>query len=215
MARRRTVWFGTLALSALIGALGVLGASAAPPAEGNATVVIQWNLIAANTLSGLPQPAGGAAPSSQINIGMVQGAVYDAVNAITPKHYRPYLLERRFGNTASDDAAVATASYLVLKNIIETVPQSISFPTREAMLASLETQYNASTDAVTDSPFKNMGVAAGTAAARAIIDAREGDGRFGPSQWYPTTRRDTGIRSPRTGRRFKTPLRGWGASSPS
>ena len=75
-------------------------------------------------------PAGGAAPATQISMGMVQGAVYDAVNAITPKHDRPYLLTRRFGNTASDEAAVATAAYLVLKNIVETVPQSITFPTR-------------------------------------------------------------------------------------
>jgi hypothetical protein len=118
---------------------------------------------------------------------MVQGAVYDAVNAITPKHHRPYLLDRRFGNTASVDAAVASAAYLVLKNIVETVPQTITFPTRAAVLASLETQYNASTDAIPDSPFKDQGVAAGTAAAQAMIAAREGDGRFGPSQWVPNS----------------------------
>ena len=185
MARRRSLWLATVAVGALIGALGVIGASAAPPAEADATAVTQWNLIAVNTLAGLPQPAGGAAPSSQINIGMVQGAVYDAVNAITPKHHRPYLLKRRFGNTASDEAAVAAAAYLVLKDIVATVPQSISFPTREAVLASLETQYNASTNAIPDSRFKDMGVAAGTAAAQAMIDARQGDGRFGPSQWVP------------------------------
>jgi hypothetical protein len=118
---------------------------------------------------------------------MVQGAVYDAVNAITPKHHRPYVLKRRFGNTASDEAAVATAAYLVLKNIVETVPQSIAFPTRGNVLASLETQYDASKDAIPDSPFKNQGIAAGTAAAQAMIDARQGDGRFGPSQWVPSS----------------------------
>jgi hypothetical protein len=119
-------------------------------------------------------------------MGMVQGAVYDAVNAITPKHHRPYLLNRRFGNTASDEAAVASAAYLVLKNIVETVPQSIAAFTpamRAAMLASLETQYNASKNAIPDSPFKRMGIAAGTAAAQAMIDARKDDGRFGPSQF--------------------------------
>ena len=30
-----------------------------------------------------------------------------------------------------------------------------------------------------------MGIAAGTAAAQAMIDARQGDGRFGPSQFVP------------------------------
>ena len=117
-------------------------------------------------------------------MGMVQGAVYDAVNAITPKHYRPYLLNRRFGNTASNEAAVATAAYLVLKNIVETVPQSIAFPNRATLLATLAAQYAAATNAP-DSPFKSMGIEAGTAAAQAMIDARQGDGRFGPSQFVP------------------------------
>ena len=116
---------------------------------------------------------------------MVQGAVYDAVNAITPKHHRPYLLNRRFGNTASDEAAVATAAYLVLKNIVETVPQSITFPTRETVLASLASQYDASLAAIPDNSFKRQGIGAGNAAADAMIAAREGDGRFGPSQWVP------------------------------
>src|SRR5215218_801307 len=187
MARRRSVWLATVAVGALIAAVGVLGASAAPPTGADASAVTQWNLIAVNTLIGLPPPAGGAAPSSQINIAMVQGAVYDAVNAITPKHYRPYLLERRFGNKASDEAAVATAAYLVLKNIVETVPQTIGFPTRATVLASLDTQYNASRDAIPESPFKDLGVAAGTAAAQAMIDARRDDGRFGPSQWAPNS----------------------------
>jgi hypothetical protein len=125
-------------------------------------------------------------------MGMVQGAVYDAVNAITPKHHRPYLLNRRFGNTASDEAAVATAAYLVLKNIVETVPQSIASFTpamRAAMLASLETQYNAAKDAIPNSPFKRMGINAGTAAAQAMIDARKTmDGSGRPSSCRTRTR---------------------------
>jgi hypothetical protein len=187
MTPKRSTRFAA-ALVAVLAGLGVVGSSAAPPATADATAVLQWNIIAISTLvgipgPGLPGPAGGAPPASQINMGMVQGAVYDAVNAITPKHFRPYLLNRRFGNTASDEAAVATAAYLVLKNIVETVPQSIPFPTRAALLASLASQYQAATNAIPDSPFKNMGVAAGTAAAEAMIDARQGDGRFGPSQF--------------------------------
>src|SRR4029453_15102587 len=190
MARRRSVWFIAVAVGAFVGALGVLSASARPPAEADASSVTQWNLIAVSTITGipgpgLPGPAGGATPASQINMGMVQGAVYDAVNAITPKHHRPYILKRRFGNTASDEAAVATAAYLVLKNIVETVPQSITFPTRETLLASLASQYQAAKNAIPDSPFKNMGIAAGTAAAQARMEARKDDGRFGPSQWVP------------------------------
>ncbi len=191
MTRKRSSGLVAVAVLVLAG-LGVFGASAAPPATADATAVTQWNLIAVSTITGipgpgLPGPAGGAPPASQINMGMVQGAVYDAVNAITPKHHRPYLLKRRFGNTASDEAAVATAAYLVLKNIVETVPQGITFPTRGTLLTSLETQYNASKNAIPDSPFKNMGIAAGAAAAQAMIDARQGDGRFGPTQWVPSS----------------------------
>jgi hypothetical protein len=185
MARKRSIWLVAVTIG-LLAAFGVVGATAARPSA-DATAVLQWNQIAVGTLTGLPGPAGGAPPASQINMGMVQGAVYDAVNAITPKHHRPYLLKRRFGNTASDEAAVATAAYLVLKNIVETVPQSITFPTRETVLASLALQYNASKNAIPDSPFKDMGIAAGTAAAQAMIDARQGDGRFGPSQWVPNS----------------------------
>jgi len=189
MTPKRSIRFAA-ALGAVLAGLGAIGESAAPPATADATAVTQWNIIAISTLvgipgPGLPGPAGGAPPASQINMGMVQGAVYDAVNAITSKHFRAYLLKRRFGNTASDEAAVATAAYLVLKNIVETVPQSIPFPNRATLLASLASQYQAATDAIPDSPFKNMGVAAGTAAAEAMIDARQDDGRFGPSQFVP------------------------------
>jgi hypothetical protein len=189
MTPKRSIRFAA-ALGAVLVGLGAIGESAAPPATADATAVTQWNIIAISTLvgipgPGLPGPAGGAPPVSQINMGMVQGAVYDAVNAISSKHFRAYLLKRRFGNTASDEAAVATAAYLVLKNIVETVPQSIPFANRATLLASLASQYDAATDAIPDSPFKKMGVAAGTAAAEAMIDARQDDGRFGPSQFVP------------------------------
>jgi hypothetical protein len=183
MASKRSIWFIAVAVVALAG-LHVFGASAAPVATG-ADAVTDWNVIAANTLTALPGPAGGAPPAAQINMGMVQGAVYDAVNATTPKHHRAYLLEGRFAATASKEAAVATAAYTVLSNIVSTVPASIPFPTRSTVLATLASQYAAALGAVPDSPFKAQGVAAGQAAAEAMIAAREGDGRFGPSQWVP------------------------------
>jgi hypothetical protein len=161
------------------------GLSASARGEPAANAAAEWNEIAVTTLIGLPGPAGGAPPAASVNLGMVQGAVYDAVNAITPKHHRPYLLKRRFGATASQEAAVATAAYTVLANIVAGVPASIAFPTRESVLASLASRYAASLGAIADSPFKAMGIDAGTAAAEAMIAAREGDGRFGPSQWVP------------------------------
>ena len=179
-------------LPALLAFVSILALVAAMPTSAAPVVtatnpVTDWNLTAVNTLTTLPLPAGGAPPASQISMGMVQGAVYDAVNAITPKHHRPYLLKRRFAATASKDAAVATAAYMVLSNIVSTVPANISFPTRASVLQSLASQYAASLSAIPDSPFKTQGVAAGNAAAEAMIAAREGDGRFGPSQWVPNS----------------------------
>jgi len=117
---------------------------------------------------------------------MVQGAVYDAVNATEPKHFRPYLLARRFSARASQEAAVATAAYGVLSNIVSAVPPTIAFPNRATVLASLATQYTGFIDGIPASAFKAQGIAAGNAAAAAMIAARQNDGRFGPSQWVPS-----------------------------
>jgi hypothetical protein len=186
MARKRSISLSAVAVF-VVAALGVAGASAAPPAATDATAVIQWNQIATSTLAAFPQPAGGAAPTTHINLGMVQGAVYDAVNAITPKHHRPYLLKRRFSASASEEAAVATAAYRVLSHIIETVPASISFPNRGALLQAVADAHTASLAAIPENSFKRQGIDAGNAAADAMIAAREGDGRFGPSQWVPNS----------------------------
>jgi hypothetical protein len=167
----------------LVVVLGGLTAPASGQAAGNA--VTEWNMIAVNTLVALPLPAGGAPPASSINMGMTQGAVYDAVNAIGPIQHRPYLLKRRFPSRTSEDAAVATAAYRVLSNIVSTVPASIAFPNRASVLQSLAEQYAASLALIPDSQFKTLGIAAGNAAADAMIASRQNDGRFGPSQFVP------------------------------
>ena len=145
-----------------------------------------WNAIAVNTLVALPGNAGGAPPAAQVHVGMVQGAVYDAVNATEPKHYRPYLLARRFSARASQDAAVAAAAYGVLRHLVSTVP-NVTEANRATTLATLATQYAAALQPIAAGPWKDQGIAAGEAAAAAMIAARTGDGRFGPSQWVPNT----------------------------
>ena len=166
-----------------VGALGVFSASAAPPVVTDASEVTHWNQVAATTLVAFPGPNGGAPPAFQLNMGMVQGAVYDAVNAIGPKQHRPYLLNRRTGAKASIDAAVATAAYDVLSQLVSTAPERAPFPGRAGLLSTLSSAYAASLDAIDDNSFKKQGIAVGHAAAKAMLDAREGDGRFGPSPW--------------------------------
>jgi hypothetical protein len=174
--RPRRIW------PAAIAALTAVALAA--PAVAQATEVTNWNRIATNTLVAFPGPAGGAPPALQINMAMTQGAVYDAVNAIERRH-RPYLLRTRFHPKASRDAAAATAAYRVLSNIVATVPETILFPNRASLLGSLATEYTTSLAAMPDTRWRSRGIAAGNAAAEAMIAAREGDGRFGPSPWVP------------------------------
>jgi len=142
--RRRLVSAAALTSIVVLGALvpiatgGMHVAAAAVPNE-----VTNWNRIAADTLVAFPPPGGGAAPALQINMGMTQGAVYDAVNAIEPRH-QPYLLTTRFDPSASKEAAVATAAYVVLSNLVSTVPATILFPNQASLLQSLDTAYAAS-----------------------------------------------------------------------
>jgi hypothetical protein len=183
MTHRRLISFAALATVVALTALAAVVVRAAPAAA-QANEVTNWNRIATDTLVAFPPAAGGAAPALQINMGMTQGAVYDAVNAIEPRH-RPYLLATRFDSMASKQAAAATAAYSVLSSIVSTVPATIPFPNRASLLQSLSTAYAASLAAIPDTPFKTAGIAAGNAAADAMIAARQGDGRFGPSPWVP------------------------------
>jgi hypothetical protein len=183
MSRHRSVLVIAVAGVALLGALGAPNASAKPQPQADASEVIHWNQVAVTTLAAIPGPNGGAPPAFAINMGMVQGAVYDAVNAIGPKKHRPYLLNRRTGARASADAAVATAAYDVLSALVSTAPERAPFPGRSGLLTNLSSAYAASLDAIDNGSFKRQGIAVGHAAAQAMLEAREGDGRFGPSPW--------------------------------
>jgi hypothetical protein len=151
----------------------------AVPATAQADTVTDWNLNASNALfntAAQPPPVG------SLHMAMVQGAVYDAVNAIDGR-FEPYLFPgRRAAFWASKDAAAATAAYRVLVSIV---------PAQQAQLQQL---YNASLAALPNTSAKWIGVSIGGRAADAMIAARTGDGRFGapgfpvgtlPGQWRP------------------------------
>jgi hypothetical protein len=175
----------TLAVALVLNAPAAIAAPAsAAPGETPASppnAVTHWNRIAIAALLAFPPPAG-APPALQIDMAMVQGAVYDAINSIEPKH-APYLLETRFGANASKEAAAATAAYRVLSTIVSTVPPRIAFPNRADLLGVLDAEYETSLAAIPEGQFKAEGIAAGEAAADAMIAARDNDGRYGPSPW--------------------------------
>src|SRR4051794_41525133 len=135
----------------LTSAAGCLAAIALlAPAVARADTVTDWNGYASNAIV---VTAGQPPPAAVLSFAMVQGAVYDAVNAIDRGH-RAYLPQPPARRSASKDAAAATAAYLVLVGL---------FPTQQDTLRPL---YDASLAGVADTPAgaKAGGIAAGTAA---------------------------------------------------
>ncbi len=151
-------------------------AAALLAALGSATIaradaVTQWNINA----NGAIFAEGPTAHASWLSSAMVQGAVYDAVNGIDGR-YQPYLVKPAANPWDSKDAAVATAAYRVL---LAVVPSS-----QTAARANLATQYEAALAAVPEGPAKAGGIAAGEAAAAAMLAARANDGR-NPTTPFP------------------------------
>jgi hypothetical protein len=170
--RSARVWIATVI--SLVVALGGLSPSARGEPDGNA--VTDWNAITSTATAGQPPHV------APLSLAMVQGAVYDAVNAIDAGH-EPYLVAPAADPSDSKEAATATAAFRVLVAL---------FPTQ---LPALQPLYDASLAGVPDGPSKNGGIAVGEAAAAAMLAARANDGRGGPftfvfgtdpGEWRPT-----------------------------
>ena len=146
-----------------------IGAKSDVPATNTGTVRT-WNANAIAALGTATQPPNLAV----LHMAMVQGAVYDAVNSIEGGHeaFVPGLPAA--SPSASKEAAVATAAYRVLDGLGRApVP-----PLPDTVRATLLTQYNQTLATITDEEAKALGVEAGAAAAAAMLEARDGDGRY-------------------------------------
>jgi PAP2 superfamily len=138
----------------------------ASPAIVRANAVTDWNAIAATAIM---STAGQPPHAAVLSLAMVQGAVYDAVNAIDRGH-QPYLVQPPSNPTDSKDAATAAAAYRVLAGL---------FP---GQVGTLQPLYDAYIAALPDNPpgSKPNGIAIGEVTARAMLIDRQNDGRFGP-----------------------------------
>ena len=166
-------------LSCLIVALGSPAQAHQRPA-GDPAVITDWNATAVRTIAveGMRPPA-----ETQLYLGFVSAAVYDAVMAIEPA-YAPYGAPLHVHRHASVDAAVAAAAHGVL---------STYFP---ASATALDADYQASLAAIPDGRSEDKGVAVGEAAAALVEQLRTGDGRNAPitftrtpapGVWRPTS----------------------------
>jgi hypothetical protein len=147
-------------------------AALAAPKVARADAVTDWNATASGaivTIAGQPPQA------AALSFAMVQGAVYDAVNAIDRGH-QPYLAQPPSNPTDSKEAATAAAAFRVLVGFPDLAGL---FP---AQLGTLQPIYDAYIAGLPDNPpgSRANGIAIGEATARAMLTARMNDGRFGP-----------------------------------
>jgi hypothetical protein len=145
----------------------VVTAFLAAPVVAHADVIGQWNATA-QTETVLLRPT---AHGQSRGIAMVEGAVYDAVNAID-RGYQPYLLDPDAVGAQpwdSQDAAAATAAYRVLLAI-----------TPDARHPGLDAAYASTLASIPDGLIKQGGIAAGKAAAEAMLGFRGNDGFLAP-----------------------------------
>jgi hypothetical protein len=147
-----------------------LALAVSAPAQGDA--VIDWNAIADST-----SVAAGGPPIRNRITAMSQIAVHEALNAIDPR-YASYTGVLSANAGASPEAAVATAAFIVL---LETVPSQAD------ALAVVYDAWIASEVPACPAAYPTCiedGVAAGEAAADAILALRAGDGSATPHLPY-------------------------------
>ncbi|MBA3431168.1 MAG: hypothetical protein H0U16_06780 [Actinobacteria bacterium] len=190
-AKPLTYVYRTALVAALAGLLSLsIGLGPSAPRLAHAAspeaAVLDWNLYAIEALVNAPTattPGAGQTPPVAVqHLAMVQGAVYDAVNMIDGGH-QPYLAGLpETSATASRAAAATTAAHDVLVGV-EVVPalsQTIIDrldSRRDESIAAATLQDGAA--AVAD------GIAAGQAAAAAMLEQRADDGRYGSFRFTP------------------------------
>ena len=162
---------GRLLVATVVVALGLTAlsptaASAQPPASPQ--VVLAWNVHAQTAIYEVARQSPTAGTRS---FAMVQGAVYDAVNAIAGTPYEPYLVAPRAHRGDSMPAAVSAAAYRVLLSL---------FP---AQADPLRAQYDEALDVIPDGLAKRRGIKVGEATAAAMIADRRDDGAFSDATW--------------------------------
>lgn len=170
----RRVFSSAILIAALVA--GLMSVAQAAPA---ANEVLTWNETAVKAVA-----AGGQDPRQRTRtLVMVQGAVHDALNAIT-RRYAAYYFDGPGEAGAAPDAAVAAATHTVLVGVIP----SFGTPAQKvAALALVEDAYMASMGRVSNGDAKAKGVAVGRAAGAAMLVLRKDDGATRDAPYTPGT----------------------------
>ena len=117
--------------------------------------------------------AGGLPPMAARNVAMVAVAMFDAINAITPR-YAPYRSPEANPGASPEAAAGAAAHYLLAR----------FYPEQSG---DLDAALRATLAAVPDGAAETSGVTLGLRVAAAVLEARRSDGSDATSTYRPTT----------------------------
>jgi len=129
-------------------------------------VVLDWNhvLLELNQIDhGLPNPDQGGPVKTSRAFAMVHIAIYDAFNSVEPVG-QPYLTAVPLARTASKEAAVTVAAYVVLKSL---------FPSQGALIDEAQADYLAS---IPDGRAKTLGMTVGRIVGNLTLASRALDG---------------------------------------
>ena len=139
----KRIWLSALAAAAILAAvLGGLSVSARGHVAGDtrgqavSNAAVDWNAIATGAITA-PAPAGAGQPpqAAVLSLAIVQGAVYDAVNAIDGT-YEPYLASPVADPGDSKEAAAAAAAFHVLVGLFPSQQATLQ-PVYDAFLANV------------------------------------------------------------------------------
>ena len=169
------------------------------PSPQFATAVGVWNERAVTTLTNATTAATPgvqlAPPVAIIHLAIVQGAVYDAVNAIDGGR-TPYLNGLNAPTSTSKGAAASTAARNVLIGLVDQAPltATLTADVKSAIKTRIDAEYASSMAEEPEGDAKAGGIIVGVAAAAAMLANRATDGRFGApgfpvgsgvGQWRP------------------------------
>jgi membrane-associated phospholipid phosphatase len=141
--------------------------------------VHEWNTIAFDVTSAGGQNAIIASRAAA----MMHVAIHDALNSID-RRYEPYVHEGRAESDSAPAAAIAAAAHDVLAAAI---PGFTKAESRPHASEALQKAYERAIAKVSEGPAREHGIAAGQAAAVAILTLRKDDRADAPPQYTPGT----------------------------
>jgi hypothetical protein len=137
----------------------------------SADAVSDWNKQVCDIMAEAKMPT----PPANRALAIAQTAVYEAVNRITGK-YPTSGLKIEVSKDAAVDAAVAAANRVTLTKLLP------------AQAAAIESAYAGALTKIPAGPARASGLAAGEAAATAVLEMRANDGAAAAEKYRPVTK---------------------------